>query len=341
MAGTTDREYRLPLSYQHWGDEVRERVLEWFEHEGREFPWRSLEAAEEQREGEAIHDPYLILVSEVMLQQTQTARVVEKLPAFLEKFPTVHALADAPKGELIRAWQGMGYNNRALRLQEAVTVIVEKYDGNFPSGLAELEALPGIGRYTASALACFAFGQHVPVIDVNVIRVLSRIFYKCYSVNQVMEERTIRPVAEAIIPEGRAYAWHQALMDMGATICTARSPGCERCPVNVQCLSAYPPDVAYYGESKAHRKPEPSLRGIPRRLWRGRIVELLRNEHEGMQVAEIIDRVLSGDLFSEPQPQERNAIVAMINQLMKDGLVTGAKSEKGGLTETDRERLPE
>lgn len=331
----------LPYIFRLTAGRIRAGLLAWFEREGREFPWRSVERALDRPEGEAIHDPYMILVSEVMLQQTQTSRVAEKLPLFLEKFPTVRALASASRGDLLRAWQGMGYNRRALRLQEAAQAVLERHGGELPRTVEELAALPGVGSYTASAVACFAFGAHVPVVDVNVIRVLSRLFYKCHTSGQAMPMRTIGLVAEAIVPEGDAYRWHQGLMDLGATICTARRPSCDRCPLAADCLSAYPLELELFGARHAAR-PEPAIRGEPRRLWRGRFVELLRGERRGMRVGDLIDRLLPSELFESDERAERRQLLAVAEGLLAEGMIerTGAVREGGALAENDRVRLP-
>jgi A/G-specific adenine glycosylase len=331
----------LPRIYHLTSSRIRHKLLAWFEREGRSFPWRSVERALDRPAGEAIHDPYMILVSEVMLQQTQTSRVAEKLPLFLEKFPTTESLARASRGELLRAWQGMGYNRRALRLQEAAREVIERHGGEFPRTVAELAALPGVGRYTASAVACFAFGADVPVVDVNVIRVLSRLFYKCHTAGETMPARTIDRVAEAIVPAGDAYRWHQALMDLGATICTARRPACERCPLAADCLSAHPSEIELFGARHA-AKSEPEIRGEPRRIWRGRIVELLRGARDGIRVAEIIDTLVPANLFGPIPRDERRALLKVTETLIAEGMVerSGAVREGDGLAESDRVRLP-
>jgi len=168
---------------------VRELLLDWFAERGRELPWRET------------RDPYAILVSEVMLQQTQAARVVPRWVAWLERWPTAEALAAAPTGEVIREWQGLGYNRRALNLQRAARVVAEC---GWPDDLAEL---PGVGLYTAAAVACFALGRPVLPVDVNVRRI---------------KERT---------GEEFDHTCAQALMDLGATICIARIPRCGECPL--------------------------------------------------------------------------------------------------------------
>ena len=174
---------------------MRELLLDWFAERGRELPWRET------------RDPYAILVSEVMLQQTQAARVVPRWVAWLERWPTAEALAAAPTGEVIREWQGLGYNRRALNLQRAARVVAEC---GWPDDLAEL---PGVGLYTAAAVACFALGRPVLPVDVNVRRI---------------QERT---------GEEFDHTCAQALMDLGATICIARIPRCGECPLAKLCPS--------------------------------------------------------------------------------------------------------
>jgi A/G-specific adenine glycosylase len=182
-------------------------LLDWYAAQGRDLPWRRT------------HDPYAILVSEVMLQQTQVARVVERWTAWLERWPTVEALAAASTADVLRAWSGLGYNRRALNLQRAARAVVER--GGFPRDLAGLQELPGVGPYTASAVACFAFGAQLTTVDTNARRVFSRAFGRDH----------VDP------PAGRAYAFNQALFDLGATVCLARIPRCEACPLAEGCPS--------------------------------------------------------------------------------------------------------
>jgi len=174
---------------------VRELLLDWYAEQGRELPWR------------ATRDPYAILVSEVMLQQTQAARVAPRWVAWLERWPTAAALAAAPTGEVLREWQGLGYNRRALSLQRAARVVAER---GWPDDLTEL---PGVGPYTAAAVACFAFGRPELPVDVNVRRV---------------QERTGADFD---------HTCAQALMDLGATVCIARVPRCGECPLAAGCPS--------------------------------------------------------------------------------------------------------
>jgi A/G-specific adenine glycosylase len=182
-------------------------LLGWFAESARDLPWRRT------------RDPYAILVSEVMLQQTQVARVLERYGPWLERWPTPAALAAAPAADVVRAWSGLGYNRRALSLQNAARRVVEL--GEFPREIGELERLPGIGPYSARAIACFAFGAQVTALDTNVRRVL---------------ERTLG-TTEVPPPPGRAWEWNQALFDLGAQICLARIPRCDRCPLAELCPS--------------------------------------------------------------------------------------------------------
>ncbi|HYF24225.1 MAG TPA: A/G-specific adenine glycosylase [Baekduia sp.] len=182
-------------------------LLDWFGREGRDLPWRRT------------RDPYAVLVAEVMLQQTQVARVVARYEAWLERWPDEAALAAAPLDEVLRAWVGLGYNRRAVRLREACAVVAR--DG-WPADHAGLLALPGVGPYTAAAVACFAFEQPVLPVDTNVARVL---------------ERLGRPLAAP--DSGRSWAFGQAVMELGATVCRAREAACGRCPVAAWCTSAH------------------------------------------------------------------------------------------------------
>jgi A/G-specific adenine glycosylase len=183
-----------------------ERLLAWYGATGRDLPWRRT------------RDPYAILVSEVMLQQTQVSRVVERYTSWLERWPTAATLADAPVAEVITAWSGLGYNRRAVRLHEAATLVAR--DG-WPQTYDGLRALPGVGPYTAAAVACLAFGADQLPVDVNVRRVLRR----------SLDREEVTP------PAGRAADLTQALFDLGATVCIARRPRCEACPVAAACPS--------------------------------------------------------------------------------------------------------
>ncbi|MBI3258726.1 MAG: A/G-specific adenine glycosylase [Ignavibacteriae bacterium] len=275
-------------------------VLDWYKHNKREFLWR--------RE---TPEPFLTLVSEVMLQQTQTSRVAEKLPVFFEQFPTIFALAEASNADIIRAWKGMGYNNRALRLRDAARLIGERYNGQIPQSLDELLALPGIGRYTATALMSFSFKIDIAVVDVNIRRVYSRIFFKMETTASVAPEKEINEIADMIYPKNQSSEWHQAIMDIGALYCTARQPECKKCPLQIFCISA-----GAMIEYTSPKRAEPSYNGIPRRIWRGRTVELLRSA--SILTSESINHFLFGEFATQ---DDHKWIRQVLLTLEKDGII--------------------
>ncbi len=184
----------------------------------RPFPWR------------ATRDPWAVLVSEVMLQQTQAPRVVGPWSAFLERFPAPAECAAAPTGDVVRLWSGLGYNRRAVRLRATAAAIVERHGGAVPDDLRALLALPGVGPYTARAVLAFAFEQDVAVVDTNVRRVLCRAL-----VGGRAAPAALQDLADALVPAGRGWAWNQALLELGATRCTGRSPRCDGCPLAPRC----------------------------------------------------------------------------------------------------------
>ncbi len=190
-------------------------LLEWYLQQKRPFPWRGSS------------DPWLILVSEVMSQQTQISRVVPYWEAFTKVFPTPQACAIAHQAEVLRLWSGLGYNSRALRLQSAAKWVTAN---GWPRTAADLQQLPGVGPYTAAAVACLAFGEQVPSPDTNHKRVLSR------WLGTPLGPKALQASAAEQLPQGHAADWNQALMDLGATVCTARDPRCDVCPVSKWCV---------------------------------------------------------------------------------------------------------
>jgi A/G-specific adenine glycosylase len=222
----------------------------------RRLPWRDT------------RDPWAVLVSEVMLQQTQARRVVAPYTAFLGRFPTASACGRARLGSVLEAWAGLGYNRRARALHEAAKAIVDRHGGAVPSDLADLLALPGVGAYTARAVRVFAFERHEAVVDVNVARVLARAV-----AGAPLAPRAAQALADALVPRGKAWEWNQALMEIGATTCTARAPACGRCPVTRCCVwangSGDAPDPAPLGARQTR------FEGSDRQ-GRGRLIEALR-----------------------------------------------------------------
>jgi len=207
----------------------------------------------------------------------------------------------------------MGYNNRAVRLHILARKVLESHNGRLPKEQDALRALPGIGRYTANALLSFAFGKDVPVVDVNVRRVLSRILWKMDSISSLHDERSVWQRAESLLPPGRAYDWNQALMDLGATICTARAPRCEECPVSSVCASR----GGMRRTAAPLLKKEPSFHGLPNRAYRGRVIEVLRGSKRSIHVEDLGRRIHSG--FSK---RNERWLASLVGGLERDGLVT-------------------
>ena len=199
------------------------RLIRWFEENGRDLPWRRT------------RDPYRILVSEVMLQQTQVERVKDYYGRFLTRYPTVQDLAEAPRAGVMEEWAGLGYYNRARNLHKAAKHIARRPDSAFPRSLEEVRALPGVGGYTAGAVLSFAYNQPAPVLDTNVRRVLARVFLGRAPRKNAAEERRLGELNLALIPPGKVWEFNQAVMELGAVTCTARRPACAACVVRRWC----------------------------------------------------------------------------------------------------------
>ena len=199
--------------------EFRKKLLGWYDAHARDLPWRKN------------RDPYRVWVSEIMLQQTRVAAVIEHYHEFLRRFPTVQKLASARESSVLAAWSGLGYYRRARMLHAAAKILTRERAGTFPTTVAECRKLPGIGRYTAAAIASIAFAEKVAVVDGNVERVLQRIVGKPISGERVWE------VAEDLLDRERPGDFNQAMMELGATVCTPRSPACLTCPVMRMCVS--------------------------------------------------------------------------------------------------------
>ena len=203
------------------------RLLQWYRRYKRDLPWRKT------------NDPYRILVSEIMLHQTQVDRVAPKYEEFLAKYPTVQTLAKAPLTELKKTWRPLGYNYRPARLRTIARESIAKYHGKIPDSYDALIAMDGIGRYTAGAILSFAYRQDAPTLDTNVARVLSRLFGIRGNLAKAPAQKQLWRLAAAVIPKGRGYDFNQAMMDFGSMVCTARRPQCPTCCVKDVCRS-YP-----------------------------------------------------------------------------------------------------
>jgi A/G-specific adenine glycosylase len=223
---------------------LQRRLLRWFKRHRRAMPWRGAK------------DPYAIWVSEIMLQQTQVAAVTPYFLRFLNRFPNVRALARARMDAVLKAWEGMGYYSRARNLHRAAREVVSRFGGRLPATAPELLTLPGIGRYTAGAIASIAFGQDEPVLDGNVTRVLCRVFRIRKDPKAAAVRDELWSLARRLVPPERAGLFNQALMDLGATVCAPRNPGCPNCPIAADC------GARAHGEQdaipvKRPRKPTP------------------------------------------------------------------------------------
>jgi A/G-specific adenine glycosylase len=276
----------------------QDKILTWYSLHQRELPWRELPL--DPKTG--MRDPYKILLSEIMSQQTQISRVVPKYRAWLEAFPTVEALAIAPVADVLKHWSGLGYNRRALNLKKTAQVIVEQHGGKFPKTEKELLALPGIGLYTARAIMCFAFDEQVAVVDVNVKKVIVvELFgnmrlgdssrdpstpFRSPQGNK-MSDKEIALIADSLVPHGRAYEWNQALMDYSAKV-----------------LKKEKMDI-----------PKQSTFKGSRRFYRGQIVKLLIEKHEVALSG--VGKFIKKDYTEE----DRELISSIVAEMEKEGFI--------------------
>jgi A/G-specific adenine glycosylase len=214
----------------------RGRLLSWYHRHGRDLPWRKTD------------DPYHILVSEIMLQQTQVDRVLPKYGEWLAKYPSMAVLAAAPEDEVTAAWYPLGYNIRPRRLQSIAREAVTRYGGLLPDDQATLLSFKGIGAYTAGAIRSFAFRQRAAILDTNVARVLFRVFVGSGELKSHAMHRHLWMLSEALVPHRHVFDFNQALMDFGAMVCVARHPRCLVCPMTKSCL-------AFRATPNAERRP--------------------------------------------------------------------------------------
>jgi A/G-specific adenine glycosylase len=212
---------RLPMPPER--QRFRRRLLAWYRRHGRDLPWRKTD------------DPYHILVSEIMLQQTQVDRVLPKYAEWLSKYPSLDALAKAPEHEVAKTWYPLGYNIRPRRLQSIARESVDKYGGRLPSDETTLRSFKGIGQYTAGAIRSFAFRERAAILDTNVARVLYRVFIADGDPKSHAMKRRLWTLSEVLVPTRHVFDFNQALMDFGAIVCVARAPRCLVCPMKTAC----------------------------------------------------------------------------------------------------------
>jgi A/G-specific adenine glycosylase len=289
-------------------------LFTWYTIHARLLPWRKTD------------HPYHVLISEIMLQQTQVERVTEKYQEFLHTFPSITTLAQAPTNEVIRIWAGLGYNRRALFLQKTARTIHSTYQNKFPETLKELITLPGIGDYTARAILSFAFDQPVPMMDTNHRRIYTRIFFglaekKDSELLQIGEKLISTIFKQEIknIPFGKKksnmYHWNQLLMDFGSIMCTSTNPKCMHCPIQSHC-KAYPKSLTEFTREKKKKKTTTSIPFRQTdRYYRGRIIDLLRNKKT----------IAIKTLYTSFSDIPKKRIHHIIKKLIQDGLIEQKK----------------
>lgn len=296
---------------------VHANLLQWYRVHQRDLPWRSTS------------DAYAILVSEIMLQQTQVERVLPKYHQFLTAFPTLVDLAAAPTAEVITVWAPLGYNSRAVRLQSIARQVIAEFGGQIPASVDELLRLKGIGRYTAGAIACFAYHQQVATVDTNIYRVLHRIFLGLEHPEPRISTEHMFTFAEQVLPPGEAYNWNQALMDLGATVCGSTNPQCARCPLQEQCqayrdMSQYSlfPGGTVLRQLRKVAEPKTPYETKPftstSRYFRGRIIDHLRS----LVADERITLAKLGPIIKADYSEADAAwLLKLVEGLAKDGLL--------------------
>lgn len=283
---------------------IRAALLAWFEANRRDLPWRHT------------RDPYRILVSEVMLQQTQVDRVIPYYERFLQTLPTVQSLAGAPTSAVITMWAGLGYNRRAVNLQRTAQAVVERFDGVFPRDPGQLLELPGIGPYTAGAIACFAYEEPVAFLDTNMKRVIHRLVSGPDLPKPTLTDRELLAFAEALVPPDDAWRWNQLLIEFGALQCTARKPACVICPLQTEC-AAFPAIQSVIANLPAgtRKKNEAPFEGS-NRYFRGRLVDSLRTaEGEGIALS-----ALGPLVRADYTPEHVEWLRQLVRDLERDGL---------------------
>jgi A/G-specific adenine glycosylase len=292
-------------------------ILRWFGQHGRDLPWRRT------------REHYPILVSEIMLQQTQVDHVIPKYLNFLARFPTAADLARATPRDVILQWSGLGYNRRALYLQQAAAQMVANYHGQLPSTIEELRRLPGVGPYTAGALLSFAYRRDQAALDTNIRRVIHRFFAGPEIPTQQIPDSELIHWAQSIIPRGTGWRWNHAMMDFGARVCTAKQPKCDACPLQRTCASAFKIQaVLATPRRRTKRRPEPapnSTPHVPNRIYRGRIVEWLRQQDPEKTAA---GQTVAKQIKPNFQRDEWEWFCGLLKDLERDGLIKVARQGK-------------
>ncbi len=264
--------------------EFNAKLFEWHKTNYRAMSWRNT------------HDPYRILISEIMLQQTQVDRVRKKYKEFLYKFPNIQTLASAPLGDVLRVWSGLGYNRRAKYLHKLAQIVAQEHNGKFPNDFSSLVSLPGVGISTAGALLAFAFKEDTPMIDTNIRRILVRCFYKN---KEIPNDKVLYAFAQEIIPKGKGREWNYAMLDLGATYCTARNHS-DKCPL-----------ILFHGKVAdfIYKKPQSQFKGSVR-FYRGKILKLLI-DHQHLTLRNIQKEIIN----------DQNLLLSILERLQSEGII--------------------
>ncbi|MDP6562020.1 MAG: hypothetical protein QF793_03800 [Candidatus Peribacteraceae bacterium] len=310
-----------------------EEIWQWYARHKRKLPWRDLCINDDTQRA------YQIMVSEIMLQQTQVERVKIVYKDFLNRFPSIKDLSSASNKDIILAWRGMGYNNRALRLRDAAQQIL-KYEkrntknessdfdiraSGFPKGIRELQSLPGIGHYTAAAIRNFAFNLPTPCIDTNIRRILHRVFIGPENADGTWKksDRDLLKIAGEVldiaVESGDTQNWHAALMDFGSLVCTKRSPKWDICPLTQKGIMKAAYMVPKYEIRNTKTEPGRMVgsKHIPNRIFRGKVVEELRDSSKGLTIPEIGRRVC----IDWDESEHMQWLESIITALKKDHLI--------------------
>lgn len=273
---------------------LQKSILSWYEIHGRKLPWRETQ------------DPYSILVSEMMLQQTQVERVIPKYHAFLKRFPTTQSLAEASPAEVLQYWSGLGYNRRALYLQKCAQALAKLK--HFPERIEDLQKLPGMGPYTSAAVLSFALNKDVTVVDVNISLLYKRILYP---------RKDVEKIASEVLPLSHSRDWHNALMDIGSLYCHRKNPDCGNCPLQTLCASAGDEKkIAFTWEKKKVKAFKNSDR-----IVRGGILKLLTKK-DGQEI-ELVHRALE----LQGIQRDKTIFLDIVKKLEGDGLVVDKKGK--------------
>ncbi len=262
-----------------WRDTLNHALLTWYDDQARDLPWRTLPT------------PYRVWISEIMLQQTQVTTVLPYFARWMAQFPTVSDLARAPLETVLKNWEGLGYYARARNLHKAAQVVMDTYGGTLPDTVAGLRELPGIGAYTAGAIASIAFGQKAAAVDGNLKRVFARLLAYDTPINTPVAEKALWAVANDLLPEVRAGDWNQALMDLGATICLPRNPRCLLCPLRDKCR-AHQFGLVNELPRKVARSPRPHYTVVAGVIW--------NQSHDRLLIARRPDDKMLGGLWEFP-----------------------------------------